>query len=614
MKERDTKTEPKTKTTVLEVDELQQLLGIKGWVGRRIASAAYKLLEFKEVNRIHHKFHESFGPEFSAHVLEEVGVRYEIPPEQLERIPKEGGFITVSNHHFGSLDGLILSAVVGSRRPDYKILTTFFLSMIPSLKDSFIPVDNFSSGGARSISGIRVALGHIADQHPLGLFPAGEVATWQKGKDKTSLRAGKVVEDIPWAHNIIKLVRKSGLPVIPIFFEGENSKSFHILGRIHPRLRTARLIHEVFNKPGSVIRVRIGQPIPAAEIAAMDVPELGKFLRNRTYALEGQLQEPPKPSLQGEPAPLAEPVPADAIRAEMDKLQRHILFENGDYRAYLLPATEAPTVMRELYRLREETFRAIGEGTGQSFDTDEYDAYYKQMVLWHVPNQEIVGAYRLGFGPEIAEAHGGLPGFYSNTLVQYGEKAEPLLARSMELGRSFIVQKYQREVQPLRLLLTGLAVSVLKRPELEYYSGPVSISNDIPHFYKSLIVDYVTKNFPMPEAERIAQPSHPFVPDFLNVNPADLRIAPENIDALDRTIQALSDGKYRLPVLVRKYFSCNARLVCFNVDPLFCDSLDGLIFLRYSDFPKNTTRAVLRGLPDELQDAVWTRFYHEPRP
>ena len=105
MKERDTKTEPKTKTTVLEVDELQQLLGIKGWLGRRIASAAYRLLEFKEVNRIHHKFHDTFGPEFSAHVLEEVGVRYEIPPEQLDRIPREGGFITVSNHHYGSLDG-----------------------------------------------------------------------------------------------------------------------------------------------------------------------------------------------------------------------------------------------------------------------------------------------------------------------------------------------------------------------------------------------------------------------------------------------------------------------------------------------------------------------------
>ena len=609
-----TDTEPRPKTTVLEVDELQEALGIKGRPGRWIASAAFRLLELREVNRLQQKFHDSFGPAFSEQVLEEIGVRYEIPPEQLERIPREGGFITVSNHHYGSIDGMILSAVVGSRRPDYKILTTFLLSKIPSLKDSFIPVDNFSSGGARSISGIRAALGHIADAHPLGLFPAGEVATWQKGKNKTALQEGKVVEDIPWAENIVKLIRKSGFPVVPIWFEGGNSRSFHLLGRIHPRLRTARLVHEVFNKRGRVVRVRIGPPIPAAEIAAMDVPALGRFLRSRTYALEGQLQEA-LPTVDREMlAPLVDPVPADEVGAEMDRLGEHVLFENGDYRAYLLRAAEAPVVMRELYRLREETFRAVGEGTGQPQDTDEYDAYYRQMVLWHVPNREIVGAYRLGFGPEIMESHGGVGGFYSSSLVRYGDKAVPLLAKSMELGRSFIVRKYQREVQPLRLLLAGLGVAGLKCPELEWYSGPVSMSNLIPRFYKSLIVDYLQKDYSMPEAEEIARPSHPFTPDFLSVRPDDLGIARGNVDALDRTILALSDGKYRLPVLVRKYFCCGARLVCFNVDPLFSDSLDGLIFLHYADFPRNTMRAVLRGLPDELQDAVWTRFYNEPRP
>ena len=171
MKEPDTITE--TKTTVLEVDELQKLLGIKGWIGRRVASTAYRMLELEKVNRVHEKYHESTGAEFSAHVLEDAGVHFEVPPEQLDRIPWEGGFITVSNHHYGAIDGMILSAVVGARRPDYKILTTFFLSLIPSLKDSFIGVDNFSSGGAKSISGIRAALGHIGEQHPLGLFPAG---------------------------------------------------------------------------------------------------------------------------------------------------------------------------------------------------------------------------------------------------------------------------------------------------------------------------------------------------------------------------------------------------------------------------------------------------------
>ena len=596
---------------ILGPEGIRKALGLKGFFGRLVSRTAYRMLELDRPNRIQAKFSDLQGADFSARVLEEVGVSYEIPPEQLERIPKEGGFVTVSNHHYGSIDGMILSAVIGARRPDYKILTTFLLSMIPSLRDSFIPVDNFRSGTARSVSGIRTALGHLADGHPLGLFPAGEVGTWQKGKNRTSIGRKRVVEDIPWADSSIKLAQKSGFPVIPIYFEGENSRSFHILGRIHPRLRTARLIHEVFNKRGRVVKVRIGMPIPAAEVASFDIPSLGRYLRNRCYALEAQcIADSAETKAAGKMAPLAEPVPAARVRAEMEARTDRMLFELGDYRAYLLQAGDTPETMRELYRLREETFRGIGEGTGQSQDTDMYDAYYRQMVLWNVPNREIVGAYRLGFGPEIMASHGGVPGFYSAGLVKYDEAAKPLLSRSIELGRSFIVKKYQREVQPLKLLLTGLAVAATKCPGSAYFSGTVSISNDIPLFYKSLIAKYLEKSYPIGDAARIAMPTHPFKPDFLAVDPDGLLQIPEGqIDLLDRLIGHLSDGAYRIPVLVRKYFSGGARLVCFNVDPDFCDSLDALIFLRLSEFPKTTCRAFLRGLPEGLQEAVLQHFY-----
>ena len=602
------------KQTVLELGELRQRLGLKGPVGRMVARWAYRFLELDEVNRIHAKYADSDGPAFSAHVLEECGISFEIPPEQLARIPAEGGFITVSNHHYGALDGMILSSVIGSRRPDYKILTTFFLTLIPSLRESFIGVDNFSSGGARSISGIRAALGHLGEQRPLGLFPAGEVATWQKGKNRTVPGKGRVVEDIPWAENIIKLVKKSGFPVIPIYFDGGNSAQFHRLGRIHPRLRTVRLIHELFNKQGTCVKVRIGQPIPASEIAGFGIPELGRYLRNRTYALEAQCLDAPEKAGGSVLEPLAPQVSLERIRAEIDRLDDKILFEVGDYRAYLLQDGDAPATLQELYRLREETFRGVGEGTGKPFDTDAYDGYYRQMVLWHVKDREIVGAYRLGFGPEIMKAHGGVPGFYTDTLFRYGEKAAGLLGRSLELGRSFIVRKYQREIHPLRLLLTGLAVCTLKAPEMEFYSGPVSISNDMPVFYKSLIYRFFQRYYPLPDAALVAQPTHPFVPDFLRVDPDALLAHTEgNIDTFDRMLGALSDGRYRLPVLVRKYFTCGARLVCFNVDPDFCSSLDALIFLRYADFPQNTIRSILRGLPDTLQDTLWTHFYGTPR-
>ena len=274
--------------TVLELDDFQKALGLKGPLGRLLARWAFRLLEIDEVNRIHDKYSEFTGPEFSAHVLEEIGVSYEIPEYQLERIPAEGGFVTVSNHHFGAADGMILSSVVGSRRPEYKILTTFLLSLIPNLRESFIGVNNFAKGGAQSISGIRTALKHISEGNPIGFFPAGMVATWQTGKNKTSTQKGKVVEDLPWAENIVKLAQKSGFPIIPIYFHGGNSKTFHRLGRIHPRLRTVRLIHEMLHMRGTVIQVRIGQPITAEEIAGMDVHVLGRYLRSRCYALEAQ--------------------------------------------------------------------------------------------------------------------------------------------------------------------------------------------------------------------------------------------------------------------------------------------------------------------------------------
>ena len=148
-------------------------------------------------------------------------------------------------------------------------------------------MDNFSSGGARSISGIRTALGHLAEGKPLGLFPAGEVATWQKRSRRTSMSGHFVTEDIPWADNIIRLIRDAKLPVIPVYFEGTNSLLFHLMGKIHPKLRTVRLLHELVNKRGRVVSVRIGRPISPEEMAAFpQTDSLGRYLRNRCYALE----------------------------------------------------------------------------------------------------------------------------------------------------------------------------------------------------------------------------------------------------------------------------------------------------------------------------------------
>ena len=282
------------KKGVLSAEELQRMLGIKGFLGRTLSKWIIKVLEIDKANTVQNKYYTEGGPVFSEKVLTELEVTYTIPQGQLDRIPAEGGFITVSNHHFGAVDGLILSTTVGRKRPDYKLLTTFMLALIPNLSESFMPVDNLSGkkGDVRSVNGIRMALRHIQEGKALGLFPAGIVGTWQKGEFRSSVGKDRVVEDFPWADNISKLIRKSGFPVIPIYFQGGNSNNFHWLGRLHRRLRTVRLVHELFNKRGTHVPVYIGQSISAQEIQAFSsVEALGRYLRSRTYALEAFVLE-----------------------------------------------------------------------------------------------------------------------------------------------------------------------------------------------------------------------------------------------------------------------------------------------------------------------------------
>lgn len=309
------------------------------------------------------------------------------------------------------------------------------------------------------------------------------------------------------------------------------------------------------------------------------------------------------------PSALVEEVPASIIREEMAVLTDRILFESGDYRVYLIRSTDAPDAMRELYRLREETFRLVGEGTGRPEDTDIYDSRYYHLILWNMPEGEIAGAYRIGDCGNVMAEYGGVEGIYTASLVRYSDEAAHVLSRCMELGRSFIRSKYQREVHTLRLLFAGLTVSSLNMPDARYYMGPVSISNDYPRFYRSLIVRFLTRDFSLPDAERIVTPTHPFVPDDSADIDGMLKDIPEgDIDAFDHMMLSLSDGKYRLPVLVRQYFNCGARLACFNVDPDFTDSLDGLIFLDVRKFPPKKLRSFLRGVPDGLRDKVFEHF------
>jgi putative hemolysin len=606
----------KAKTKLINKSDLMKAIHMRGPVGWLLATMAMWILGFNKVNKTNDLCKQYQNAVFSAHILKNVGVTMDLNPQQYNYIPQDGPFIVVANHPIGSVDGMMLSAVIGTMRTDFKIMANFLLSMIPSLRDQFVSVNPFTDGTSNrsSIGGLRFAKEHIAAGGSLGLFPAGEVSTYQHGKNRTSLKR-HVVEDIPWPNSIIKFIRNANVPVIPVYFEAKNSRWFHFLGRIHPLLRTANLANELFNKKGRTVPMRIGKPIMPNEMAEFtEISHLGAYLRSRVYAMESEFNNT-NTELTKAPVlvtPIALPRDKKAVVKEFSRLKNagKMLFEVAAYQCYLAEYEEIPISMIELGRRREESFRATGEGSNKDIDVDEYDKYYKHLILWDAKRKRIAGGYRLGIGSEIFENHGGIEGLYTSSLFSYSVDFEPTLRSAIELGRSFVSLEYQKEALPLMLLIKGLMHTLMRYPDAAYFLGPVSISNAYPKFYQSLMVYYLENMHNAKLAEKSARPTMAFEPDYLKINPKDLlRHKMDNFEKFDRFLMRLSDNNYRMPTLVKKYMKVNARIIAFNVDPLFNYSVDGLILLKIKEYPRSEILQMTKEVKNPIErEKILNRF------
>ena len=592
---------------VVTNSDLKNAFGMKGFFGTCVAGMAYGYMRLGKINRLFDGAADYQGREFADHLIENMGITIEVSPEQLENIPKEGGFMVVSNHPFGGIEGVMLLSAIGKVRPDFKLMANFILSHIPNLKECFFSVNPFEKNPEwkSSVGGIKGAIQHVAEGHGLGIFPAGEVSRYH-GHD--------FPEDLPWSNSIARIIKNAGVPVIPVFWEGRNSRLFYAVDKIHPMMGTARLTKELINKHDSHIILQIGKPILPAEVATYEKPaDLAAYLRSRSYALEANIKKAQPNTINEKWAPVEPPRDRQLLIQELEAIRdKSLLFSAANYDCFLADYQEIPNLMHELGRLREEAFRFIGEGTGKSLDTDEFDPHYKHLILWDNKKQQVVGAYRLGFGNEIM-ASKGIKGFYVSTLFKFDPSFEETLKKTIELGRSFVTVEYQREVLSLVLLLRGLAVVVIKNPEIEHFIGPVSISSWYPKFYQSMIVHYVTEKHPVnPELAHVVQPTTPFHPDFLKVDPEVLmKMSMESVDKFDKFMFRLSNGEYRLPTLFKKYLKLNAKFLCFNVDPDFNDTLDALLFLTFTDFPENEVMPLFRDGTEAEQQAVRKRFGYQ---
>ena len=591
-------------TKVINISDIKSAIGMKGALGDVIAKSAMSLLSLNEINDIYAKSQVGNGRAFTSKVLEVLNIKTDIIAAQLDVIPKEGPFIIVSNHPFGAIDGIILFDTIASIRPDFKILTNFILSYIKNLSEYFLPVNPFTDmkNLKNSFSGVRAAKEHLLNGGGLGLFPAGEVSTYH-GNGYT--------EDIEWTQPISKMILKSNVPVIPVYFHGQNSRTFHALGKIHPLLRTAQLPRELVNKEGQTISLRIGKIINHSEIQEHNINSLRKYLRNRTYALEAQVEPPVEENLlrkAEDEAPIAPSKGKKALLEEIKKLDEkgNKLFDTANFSCFIADYEDIPALIHEIGIKREESFRAVGEGTGLEADLDKFDLYYKHLILWDNDKEAFAGAYRLGIGDEIVKKYG-KKGFYSHTLFKYSKEFVDTLSSSIELGRSFVALEYKKDALPLMLLIRGLMYSILRYDQCKYLFGPVSISSSYPLFYRSLMTHYIMEIHSRKFLKKNVHGRTPFKPDFLRVDPKDLiETKIKTIETFDRFMLRISDNQYRLPTLVKQYLKLGARIACFNVDKDFNYCIDGLVFLRIADVPKDEILKLARGAEDP--EKILNRF------
>ena len=358
------------------------------------------------------------------------------------------------------------------------------------------------------------------------------------------------------------------------------------------------------NKKNKTIKIRIGNPISVkSQDKFTDIHQFGRYLRCKTYCLDSGIEVKRffDYSLKSQPLPLpvVDSQPSEKIKGEINAIRKeHHLFSIKNYSVFCAPSNRIPVIMNELGRIREITFREVGEGTNQATDVDEFDLYYDQLIIWDDEAGQIVGGYRIGKGDDIYSQFG-VKGFYTQSLFKMKSGFADTLKQSLELGRSFIIKEYQRKPLPLFLLWKGILYLLLKNPEYRFLIGPVSISNTYSGISKELIIRYIMANYFDYKRAAFVQPRNQFK---VTTNDPHLNTALENmtpdLHTLDKFIGDIDQYNNGLPILLKKYLGLNAKIVAFNIDPKFNDCVDGLLVLDIFEVPK----PIIESLAKEVKD------------
>ena len=516
------------------------------------------------------------GKDFLKLVLNTFKINHRISGGSLKSIPKSGPAVIVANHPFGGIEGVALADLLLSVRNDVKVLTNEMLCRIPDLRDIFIGVDVLSKQRrTKNKKAIEEAEKWVGSGHLLLIFPAGEVSSYH-------WKYKKIIDPI-WRQTAARIAKNTEAAVTPVFIEGANSWLFQALGLIHPQLRTLRLIRELINKKGETIYFRIGPLLTKSELSPLESDKVvTSYLRLHTYSLSPHSSSLRHNNIKSTETPLEEVISAiktDQLELDIAQLsKKNCLLKKGEMEVYCAEAKQLPHVLQEIGRLREITFRQVGEGTGHAYDIDSYDQYYLHLFLWDSQKSKIIGAYRIGEVDKILREKG-IHGIYSRSLFRYHAVFLKRLGSCLEMGRSFVCPEYQKSLSALMLLWKGIGAFVAANPKYRVLFGPVSISSDYSDISRQLMAGCLQINNSDKTLAELVQPLTPLKrTEACFWNQSDLE-GLTDIDKLSSLIQQIEQDRKGVPVLLRQYLKLRGELVAFNVDPDFNNALDGLIIV-----------------------------------
>ena len=523
-----------------------------------------KLFHESEVNQflIDNQHKDAFG--FVEAVLDHFNVDITIHKNQLLRIPSYGKGVVIANHPLGALDALALLYVLKDVRKDIKIVATTFLASIDNLSELIIPVDNIRNKMEKS--SLERIYDALKKEQLIIIFPSGEVSRARVNG----------IKDTKWRSGFLRIASKMEAPILPIYINAKNSKFFYTLSSINKSLASITLPNEMFKFYGKKIEFKIGKSIPYENynIPALSVRDTVKLLKKHLERLANNRSSLFK--TQNEIA-LAENY--QELKSELSKATELGETKDGK-KIFLYSSLEESSILKEIGRLREISFRHVKEGSGKKRDIDTYDMLYEHIILWDDKNLEIIGSYRVAKTKDILKQHG-QEGLYTATLFEYNKTFDEYFSQGLELGRSFIQPKYQNS-RALDYLWQGIGAYLRQNNDVRYMFGPVSISKSY-NFEATAMMIYFYMNY--------------FGSEILHVRHKERFIIPSQLENEFETIFELDNYKKDLitlrdklqlqglaiPTLYKQYSDlCDEGGVMFSdfgIDKDFEDCVDGFIIV-----------------------------------